>query len=167
MFSACDFVMLTCRPDTEAKVSSKEHKEGREVLGDVRNSNKSSANWAHLCVAEPQSTPLIFELERIAIASGSITNANIRGDRGHPCLFGSVYREGRGKWEWKIPNTTYRYAYEFGCKCGGLKANRKGHQPRELRWDNPKAQWLKTRRRQRSLGMNPHWYSKRMRTIST
>lgn len=56
------------------------------MLRDVRKSSKSSANRTHLWVVGPQSTPLISGWERIAIARGSITIANIRGESGQPCL---------------------------------------------------------------------------------
>lgn len=54
---------------------------GRDVLGDVRKCNKSS-----VLIFGPQSTPLISGFERIAIARGSISMANMRGETGQPCI---------------------------------------------------------------------------------
>lgn len=86
MFKAWDLSMLTHIPDKDPKVSKSLHRLGREVVGDVTNKRMSSAKRAHLWVCGPHFTPLMFWLDLIAMARTSIANANIRGERGHPCL---------------------------------------------------------------------------------
>lgn len=80
-FKIWDFEKLTVRPEALENQSSSLHIFGREVIGDVMKSNRSSANHVHLCVCGPHDTPLISASVRMPISKVSMAIANIRGDR--------------------------------------------------------------------------------------
>lgn len=59
MLRACDFVMLTWRPEMFPKLSNRRQTFGREGSGDVMKRSTSSPKIAYLCMCGPQYTPWI------------------------------------------------------------------------------------------------------------
>ena len=83
---AIDLDWFTSRPETLANSSRIRMRFGSEMRGDVINKRASSANRQILWEVEATSNPLTSGLDLIKAAKGSIAKANIKGDRGHPCL---------------------------------------------------------------------------------
>ena len=57
-----------------------------DLFGFCRNSSTSSAYRLILCIHLLVRMPVILSFWCIAAASGSIKNANSKGESGHPCL---------------------------------------------------------------------------------